>query len=64
MYLDSKEFGADKGEEDCTYNGFVGHDDEESKDVDQAEEAAWRQVLLLALPEPGERGGTSNKIYL
>ena len=42
----------------------MGHDDEESKDVDQAEEAAWRQVLLLALPEPGERGGTSNKIYL
>ena len=40
-YLDSEAFGADKGKEDCAYNGFGNCDDKESEDVedDQAEEA-------------------------
>ena len=40
-YLDGEAFGADKGEEVDTYDGFKDHHDEECEDVedDQAEEA-------------------------
>ena len=53
--IHNEAFGADKGEEDCAYDGFGEGDDEESEDVedDHAEEAGLRR----ALPKPGEGEG-------
>ena len=57
--IHNEAFGADKGEEDCAYDGFGEGDDEESEDVedDHAEEAGLRR----ALPKPGEGEGKARE---